>query len=50
VQPLLDAGGGLVCTFYFLLGVCNKDLAVSLMEIDGWSPLAPKKKNGSDNL
>jgi hypothetical protein len=23
VQPLFDAGGGLVCTFYFLLGVCN---------------------------
>jgi hypothetical protein len=28
----------------FLLDDCNKDLAVSLMEIDGWSPLAQKKK------
>jgi hypothetical protein len=28
---------------YFLLKLCNKDLAVSLMEIDRWSPLAPKK-------
>jgi hypothetical protein len=34
---------GLVLRLFFLLKLC-KDLAVSLMEIDGWSPLAPKKK------
>jgi hypothetical protein len=42
VQPLLDAARWFSLHLLFSAVCCNKDLADSLMEIDGWSPLAPK--------